>query len=139
MTHNTRGFELSNQHGVLVLTPQGDSLSYRDTDLQRECAEIKSQIEAVGMQRVVVDLGRSAYFSSLMIGLISSIGQSVRRNGGQMFLCNASPEMQTVFKIMKIDTLWPVYSTLAEGVRAMKDWPDQASDAGQKSGHEGLA
>ncbi len=122
MIWNTKAFAVSVQQEILVVTPQGDSLSFRDVDIQRECAEIKDHIERTRVQRVVVDLGRSAYFSSLMIGLINSIGQAAKENGGQMVLCNASQEMQTVLTVMKLDTLWPMFPTLPQALKVMKAW-----------------
>lgn len=120
MTFNTKTFEASLKQGILVVTPNGDSLSYRDVDIHREGIELKDYIQQEKIQHVVVDLGRSNYFSSLMLGVINSLGQSALRNGGRMLLCNASEEMQTVLRIMKLDMLWPVVPTLAEALKAVK-------------------
>ncbi len=114
MTFNTKTFHVDWQKNLLILTPQGDSLSYRDLDIQREGLEIKEQITQRGIPYVIVDMGCSNYFSSLMLGVINSIGQSARTNGGGMVLCNASQEMETVLRVMKLDLLWPVVPSLAD-------------------------
>lgn len=120
MTINTRAFSLTEKQGVIVITPAGDSLSFRDIDLQREGNEIKQFLEQTSSKRVIVDLERSHYFGSLMIGLINSFGQTIKKNGGEMYLCNASPEMLTILKVMKLDTLWPHFPTLAHALKVAK-------------------
>jgi len=122
MTLNTKTFDVSTQQGVLVITPNGDSLSYRDIDIQREGTEIKDYILKTGTKEVVVDMGRSNYFGSLMLGVINSIGQSARKNNGHMVICNASDEMRNILAVMKLDTLWPLLPTLAAGIKVVKAW-----------------
>ena len=124
MTLNTRTFDTSLQQDVLVVTPNGDSLSYRDIDIQREGAEIKDYILKTGTKQVVVDMGRSNYFGSLMIGVINSIGQSARQNNGHMAICNASEEMRNILDVMKLDTLWPLLPTLPDAIKVVKAWKD---------------
>jgi len=122
MTFNTKAFSAAQQQGVLVITPLGDSLSFRDVDVQREGVEIKDYLSSNQVTQLIVDLGRSHYFGSLMIGIINSLGQTVRQNGGQMVMCNASDEMQTILKVMKLDTLWPMIPTLPQAIKVVKTW-----------------
>ncbi len=120
MTQNTKAFDVSTHRGVVVVTPLGDTLSFRDIDIQREADEISEMIRNQNLKRLVIDMGHSNYFGSIMIGMINSFGQLVKEQGGQMVLCNASQDMQAIMKIMKIDTLWPYVPTLAKAIKAAK-------------------
>ncbi len=122
MTQNTKAFDVSKHRGIVVVTPLGDTLSFRDIDIHRESDEITEMIRKENLKRLVIDLGHSNYFGSIMIGMINSFGQLVKEQGGQMFLCNASDDMQAVLKIMKIDTLWPHFPTQAKAIKAARAW-----------------
>ncbi|HBN78733.1 MAG TPA: hypothetical protein DD473_23565 [Planctomycetaceae bacterium] len=122
MTNNTKSIELTQQKGITILTPMGDTLSYRDIDVQREGLEINSQLKSTEAQVVIVDMSRSNYFGSLMIGVINSFGQTVKQRNGQMFLCGASDEMQAVLKVMKLESLWPHFPKLADALKVAKAW-----------------
>ena len=121
MTFNTKAFTVAEQQGTCILTPQGDSLSYRDVDVQREGLEIKEYLTKQQITRLIIDLSRSRYFGSLMIGIINSLGQSVRQNGGKMVLCNASTEMETILKVMKLDTIWPLVPNLSQALQVVQE------------------
>ncbi|MBV08782.1 STAS domain-containing protein [Rubinisphaera sp.] len=122
MTNNTKSIELTHQNGITILTPMGDTLSYRDIDVQREGMDINQQLKTAGTQVIIVDMSRSNYFGSLMIGVINSFGQTVKQRNGQMFLCGASDEMQSVLKIMKLESLWPHFPKLADALKVAKAW-----------------
>ncbi|QDU38929.1 STAS domain protein [Maioricimonas rarisocia] len=113
-------FGLSEQRGVLIVVPKGDAVGFRDTDVDHELQEILSRIEAGGSSSVVVDLGGSSYFGSVMIGAVNAIGKTARDRGGEMAICNASPEMKAVMNAMKLDDLWEQYESRSAAVKAVK-------------------
>jgi len=122
MTLTTKSFDVAEQQGVLVITPAGDTLSFRDVDIQREGSQILEYLKQSETKRLVVDLSRSKYYGSLMIGIIHSFGQTVKDQGGQMYTCGASDQMQSVLKIMKLDELWPNFPNRIDAVKVAKAW-----------------
>ncbi|MBL4883374.1 MAG: STAS domain-containing protein [Planctomycetaceae bacterium] len=120
MTINTNAFDVSIQRHAVVITPLGDTLSYREVDLQREAGEIKDLLKEKEVLRLVLDLGSSNYFGSNMIGMINSFGLQVKEQGGQMVICNASDDMEAILKVMKLDTLWTLYPTQAKAIKALR-------------------
>lgn len=113
-------FDLSVQRGVLIIIPQGDAVSFRDTDVEHELREILARIDDDDVNHLVVDLGSSSYFGSVMIGAISAIGRAILQQGGQMALCNASAEMKAVMAAMKLDELWKQFDSRSAAVKAVK-------------------
>ncbi|MCA8989052.1 MAG: STAS domain-containing protein [Planctomycetaceae bacterium] len=122
MTINTKLFDLTEEQGVVVITPLGDSISYRDVDVHREGQEITEYLKSSETRKLVIDMSKANYFGSLMIGLINSFGQTVKKSGGQMCLGGASTEMLSIMKVMKIDTLWPHFPTRAHAIKVAKAW-----------------
>ena len=124
MTQTTNAFHYSKKRNAVIIAPQGDALSYRDIDLQREGEEVRKRLEEDTVLRLAIDLGSSNYFGSIMIGMINSFGQVVKKAGGQMVLCNASEEMLAILKVMKIDTLWPHFPTQSKAIKILKAWKE---------------
>ncbi|MFG0335433.1 MAG: STAS domain-containing protein [Maioricimonas sp. JB049] len=115
-----RIFDLSEQRGVLIVVPKGDAVGFRDTDVDHELQEILSRVEADDGSSVVVDLGGSNYFGSVMIGAINAIGKTARDRGGDMVICNASPEMTAVMSAMKLDEQWEQHGSRSTAVKAVR-------------------
>ena len=122
MTLNTKSFQLTEKKGILIITPLGDAVSFRDIDVQREGVEINEYLSKSEIKRLVIDLGRSNYFGSMVIGVINSFGQTMKEAGGQMFVAGASKEMQAIMKVMRLDTLWPSFPTAADAIKVAKAW-----------------
>jgi len=122
MTSTTKLFAVAEQSGVLIVTPHGDALSHRDVDVQREATMVNDRLKSENVQRLVVDLSEGNYFGSLMIGILNSFGQTVKAQGGTMVLSGASPDMQAIMKVMKLDTLWPMFPTRADAIKVAKAW-----------------
>lgn len=113
-------FDLSEQRGVLIVIPRGDAVGFRDMDVEQELQEILSRIDGDDIRRVVVDLGGSSYFGSVMIGAVNAIGKSARDQGGEMAICNASSEMKAVMAAMKLDELWEQFDSRSDAMKAVK-------------------
>ena len=73
---------------TLVVTPRGDSIGFRDTDVAGELKTLLSLIGTPGIVNLVVDLGNAEYFGSTMIGAINQLGTRFREIGGKIALCN---------------------------------------------------
>jgi anti-anti-sigma factor len=102
---------------VLVITPGGDAVSYRDIDVAREVDDIRRRIDALDAPRVVVELAGARYIGSVMIGAISDFAEHVRLRGGAFAVCNLSPEMTSVLNVMKLDQRWPQFATQHAAVK----------------------
>ena len=95
---------LAEQEGnTLVVTPRGDAVGFRDSDVAGELNNLLSLIGTPGIVNLVVDLGSSDYFGSTMIGAINQLGTRFRDIGGRIALCNVSPQMTDMLEIMHLN------------------------------------
>jgi anti-anti-sigma factor len=104
-------FSLTETKGVLVIAPAGDAISFRDVDVAAAVNDVLSRVNALPQPRVVVDLGGSQYFGSIMIGAVSQVAERVREHGGVFAVCALSPDMQQVLTAMKLADRWPTFDT----------------------------
>ncbi len=111
---------LAEQEGnTLVVTPKGDAVSFRDTDVAGELKTVLDLAGSPGIINLVVDLGNSDYFGSTMIGAINQLGSQFRYIGGKVALCHLSPQMNDMLEIMHLKDLWMVFDTRKIALRAM--------------------
>jgi anti-anti-sigma factor len=111
---------LAEQEGsTLVVTPRGDAIGFRDSDVSSELKTISDLAGSPGIINLVIDLGSSDYFGSTMIGAINQLGTEFRYIGGRVALCNVSPQMNDMLEIMHLKELWMIFDTRKIALRAM--------------------
>ncbi len=106
---------------TLIVSPGGDAVSFRDTDINRELNTLQRLIEQPDVSNLIIDLGSSDYFGSIIIGAINNMGLKAKEAGGRIAICNSSPDMLGILKVMNLDTLWTHYDTKKEAIRALKE------------------
>ena len=104
---------------TLVVTPRGDAVSFRATDVAGELQTVLELADSPGINNLVVDLGGSEYFGSTMIGAINQLGNRFRNSGGRIALCNASLQMANVLDIMHLGDVWMTFDSRKIAVRPM--------------------
>jgi anti-anti-sigma factor len=111
---------LAEQEGnTLVVTPRGDAIGFRDSDVAGELKTLLDLAGSPGIINLIVDLGSSDYFGSTMIGAINQLGSQFRYIGGRVALCNLSPQMNDMLEIMHLKELWMIFDTRKIALRAM--------------------
>jgi anti-anti-sigma factor len=106
---------------VLVVTPLGDSIGFRQGDVQVEMNTLLKLCEDPRVAHLAFDLGRSAYFGSIIIGVLNSLALKIRERGGRVALCDVSEDMRRMFRALALESVWTEYSTLKAGLKALKD------------------
>jgi anti-anti-sigma factor len=110
-------FSLSEAKGVLIIAPAGDAISFRDVDVATAVNDVLTRVSAMPQPRVVVDLGGSQYFGSIMIGAVSQFAERVRERGGVFAVCELSDDMKSVLAAMKLSDRWPTFDTQKAAVK----------------------
>jgi anti-anti-sigma factor len=69
------------------------------------------------VHNVVIDLKHTDYCGSSALGLLASLEAKCRDRGGRMAVCHASPHLQEVIRVTKLDRLWPLCRSLDEALQ----------------------
>jgi anti-sigma B factor antagonist len=104
---------------TLVVTPRGDSIGFRDTDVAGELNTLLSLVGTPGLVNLVIDLSSAEYFGSTMIGAINQLGVRFREIGGKIALCGLSPQMSDMLDIMHLSDVWMKFDTRKIALRFM--------------------
>lgn len=105
---------------TLVVTPRGDAIGFRESDVTGELKTLLGLAGSPGIVNLVVDLGSSNYFGALMIESINQLGSRFQQAGGRIALCEASSQMTEVLRIKRISDSWMSFDTRKIAVKAMR-------------------
>ena len=114
-------FEMESSNGVLIVAPRGDAVSFREAEVNSGVDSVLEQIAGLTPPRVVVDLGSSGYFGSIIISALASFAERAREAGGAFAVCNVSDQMKGVLKIMRLDQSWPICDTRSDAIQAVRN------------------
>lgn len=119
MQHN-KVLRVKQKRTTLVVTPAGDGIGFRDSDIQQELNLLLSLFDEPDFDNVIVDLGSANYFGTTIIGCITSLGRKTEETGGRLAVCNASEDMQGVMRVMHLDRRWPHFDSLRDALKSLK-------------------
>jgi len=83
--------------------------------------ELKQKvIEALegGAKQFVIDFTRTGYIDSSGLGVLVSLSKKIREQGGDLRLAGLNEDLQTLFELTKLDTLFSIAKTPAEALAA---------------------
>jgi anti-anti-sigma factor len=82
-------------------------------DLIEQAADIVMEpLKDQEVPMVVVDLSDVSYFGSVFLALLLRCHKFVRKAGGEMVLCGASPTASELLRITALDTIWAIYDVV---------------------------
>jgi len=84
-------------------------------------AELVGAAENADPPKVVLDMSNTEYFDSQFVEIMIRIWKRIRAREGTMSICGLSPFCGDVIRILKLDSVWPIYKTRDEAVTAMAE------------------
>jgi anti-anti-sigma factor len=113
-------FGIEEQGDALILTPPRDldELGYRQVEAGVD--GVLELLESAAVKNVILDLQRTACFSTPTLGLLVKLGKGVGSRQGRMAFCNTSVLATETLRTTGLDQLWPLYSSREEALRAIR-------------------
>lgn len=111
-------FNSEMQGDVLVVSAQAE-ISSLQFDIDQQMTDVLHTLQQSGAKHLLLDLSRSSYFGTAMLGAMVKVWKKVSQGGGQMVLCNVSDGIQEVLRLTKLQTLWPIHATRDDALRSL--------------------
>jgi anti-sigma B factor antagonist len=93
------------KHGdVTILEVEGTLIVGNRQELKQK---VLDELEA-GTRKVLVDFDRTTYIDSSGLGVLVSLAKKIRELGGDLRLANLNDDLQTLFELTKLDTLFQI-------------------------------
>jgi anti-sigma B factor antagonist len=121
---------------TLVGTPTVSTLTGPDAgELAAElCEQIyaKGRTESgdeaapAGVRHVVLDLQNVQYMDSMCVGVLVELLTTLKEAGGRIALVNASANVEYLFKLTRLDRVFPICRDVMKAIEAVERGSDRA-------------
>jgi anti-sigma B factor antagonist len=106
------------QDRAMVLQLSGDIMGGKDYDTFTN--EIKKLVDE-GHVDIVLDLGKVRYINSTGLGILVSGLTSLKKNMGQMKICNLSNRIDRLFSVTSLTTVFPTFEKLEDALASFDE------------------
>lgn len=126
MPENGQLFEFETQGNVLILTPRGSMMEYRDAELRNAYNEAYRYLMAPEVNHMMVDFSSMDYFGSTFVGMLIRLARKIRSDGGEAALCCLSESMKGMMKQLmllenqKTDCYWVAFESREAALQQLK-------------------
>jgi anti-sigma B factor antagonist len=104
----------TNQSGVVVVAVDGQLIVGNRQDLKQKVLDALEK----GGRKFVIDFTRTGYIDSSGLGVLVSLSKKIRELGGDLRLAGLNEDLQTLFELTKLDTLFSITRTPEEALAA---------------------
>ncbi|QDU40271.1 hypothetical protein Mal4_46270 [Maioricimonas rarisocia] len=111
--HDHTVFPVERRGDTLIVTPTGDLGGFGRTVVESELQNLRKLFADDGTANLIFDLSGAPYFGSEMIAAMISFTQRARPDQ-KVAICGASSDMQVTLRMMRVETIMPVFDTRAE-------------------------
>src|SRR5437016_564653 len=116
---SSRGAEMTfsltkDKRGVVVVGVDGQLIVGNRQDMKQK---VLDSLDG-GARKFVIDFTRTGYIDSSGLGVLVSLSKKIREQGGDLRLAGLNEDLQTLFELTKLDTLFAIAKTPAEALAA---------------------
>lgn len=102
------------QRGVVVVAVDGQLIVGNRQELKQKVLDALDG----GARKFVIDFSRTGYIDSSGLGVLVSLSKKIREQGGDLRLAGLNEDLQTLFELTKLDTLFAITKTPEEALAA---------------------
>jgi len=118
-------FQFEQAGDVLILTPVGPFMEFRDHDIRNAYNEAYRRLCEPGVRHLLADFSRLDYFGSTFVGILVRLAKRVRSSQGEAVLCHLSDNMTQMLKTLMLlentrtDFYWNSYPCRDSALQAL--------------------
>jgi anti-anti-sigma factor len=116
---NLRIFAIHVENSTLIVAPTGPISNLAGQDVQPELEQVAALVQQGSCRDVLVDMEKVSFFGSVLLGALNVIWKQTRQREGKLALCSLSSLGREIIHAAKFDTLWDIYPTRDEALKAL--------------------
>lgn len=101
------GFTVAAQGDVTIVEIEGTLIVGNRQEFKQKVLDELDK----GARKLLVDFSRTTYIDSSGLGVLVSLAKRVRELGGDLRLADLNDDLQTLFELTKLDTLFTIAPT----------------------------
>lgn len=100
-------FTLKKEGDVVVVDVEGQLIVGNRQELKQK---VLDDLEN-GERKFLIDFAQTGYIDSSGLGVLVSLSKKIREHGGELRLADLNDDLQTLFELTKLDTLFQISET----------------------------
>ena len=116
LTSQNRIFKVETWGDTLIVIPIGNDPNYKYHDIHIETGRVNELLVGHGYRKVIVDFSQSRLVGTLILDAITNF---LRKATDKAVFCGASPEMHQSLTDLRLLTIWPLYASRHDALRAI--------------------
>ncbi|MEO6864027.1 MAG: STAS domain-containing protein [Gemmatimonadaceae bacterium] len=100
-------FTLKKSGDVVVVDVEGQLIVGNRQELKQK---VLDELEK-GERKFLIDFAQTGYIDSSGLGVLVSLSKKIREHGGELRLADLNDDLQTLFELTKLDTLFQISET----------------------------
>jgi anti-anti-sigma factor len=106
-------FKIDQQKDITVLTLTLDEFMHEDNEKMLKSFD---EVFNKGRKRIVLDLSKATYVSSLILASLVYIQKRAQDGGGALALCGVQPRVKEIMAMTNLDKIFTMVKTPQEAV-----------------------
>jgi anti-sigma B factor antagonist len=100
-------FTLKKTGDAVVVDVEGQLIVGNRQELKQK---VLDELEK-GERKFLIDFAQTGYIDSSGLGVLVSLSKKIREHGGELRLADLNDDLQTLFELTKLDTLFQISET----------------------------
>ena len=100
-------FAIGKDGDVITVAVEGQLIVGNRQELKQK---VLDELERGG-KKFLIDFSQTGYIDSSGLGVLVSLSKKIREQGGELRLANLNDDLQTLFELTKLDTLFQISDT----------------------------
>lgn len=100
-------FTLKKTGDVVIVDVEGQLIVGNRQELKQK---VLDELEK-GERKFLIDFAQTGYIDSSGLGVLVSLSKKIREHGGELRLADLNDDLQTLFELTKLDTLFQIAET----------------------------
>jgi len=100
--------------GVVIVGVEGQLIVGNRQELKQKVLEALEE----GSRKFVIDFSKTGYIDSSGLGVLVSLSKKIREQGGELRLAGLNADLQTLFELTTLATLFAITRTAEEALAA---------------------
>jgi anti-sigma B factor antagonist len=119
MQPSANTFEIEQQGETAIVTPLTNLRELAYLQIEADMSDLLEHLTRTKVKNVVIDFQETDYFGTTALGWFVKLWKHLKARNGLVAFCSISEHEREVLRITKLDSLWPIYSSKDEAVRAV--------------------
>jgi anti-sigma B factor antagonist len=107
-------FSIKKEGEVVVVDVEGQLIVGNRQELKQKVLDALDG----GVRKFVIDFTPTGYIDSSGLGVLVSLSKKIREQGGDLRLAGLNEDLQTLFELTKLNTLFAIATTPEEALAA---------------------